>query len=97
MTKERIGPTANLEDIEARQRQRTKEEDEGVHYDDELDQKRLLDDTLLDHDVESMPVDRLVDRDTPEDRGSTPVDDETRGEKRRRQYEDGAEFVSETD
>ena len=32
--KEHIGPSANLEDIEAHQRQRAPEEDEGVTYDD---------------------------------------------------------------
>ncbi|BCS34263.1 hypothetical protein TBR22_A34920 [Luteitalea sp. TBR-22] len=95
--KERIGPSANLEDIEHRQRQRTEEEDEGVSYDDELDQKRLLDDAVHDHDVETMPLDRLIERDTPEQRGSLPVDDEARGEKRRKQYEGGAALVSETD
>ncbi len=94
---ERIGPSANLEDIEQHQLKRTEEEDEGVHYDDELDQKRLLDDALLDNDVNTMPIDRAVERDGPEDRGSLPVDDEARGEKRRKQYEGGAEFVSETD
>ncbi len=95
--KDDIGPTANLEDIEHRERQRTEDEDEGVTYDDELDQKRLLDDALHDHDVDSMPIERAVDRDGPEARGSLPVDDEARGEKRRQQYEDGAEFVSEID
>jgi hypothetical protein len=94
---EKIGPTANLEEIEHRQRQRTAEEDEGVTYDEELDQKRLLDDTLHDHDVDTMPVDRAIERDRPEQRGSLPVDDEARGEKRRTQYEGGAELVSETD
>jgi hypothetical protein len=94
---ERIGPSANLEDIEQFQRQRTEEEDEGVTYDDELDQKRVLDDTMHDHDVNDLPIERAVDRDTPESRGSLPVDDEARGEKRRQQYKDGAEIVSETD
>jgi hypothetical protein len=94
---ERIGPAANLEEIEHRQRQRTEEEDEGVTYDDELDQKRLLDDTVHDHDVDTLPIERAVERDRPEDRGALPVDDEARGEKRRRQYEGGAEIVSETD
>ena len=94
---EKIGPAANLEEIEHRQRQRTDEEDEGVTYDDELDQKRLLDDTLHDHDVGTMPVDRAIERDRPEQRGTLPVDDEARGEKRRRQYEGGAKLVSETD
>jgi hypothetical protein len=95
--KERIGPTANLEDIEQFQRQRTEEEDEGVTYDDELDQKRVLDDTMHDHDVADLPLERGVERDTPESRGNLPVDDEARGEKRRQQYEGGAELVSETD
>lgn len=95
--KERIGPTANLEDIEQFQRQRTEEEDEGVNYDEELDQKRVLDDAVHDHDLADLPFDRAVDRDTPESRGSLPVDDEARGEKRRQQYKGGAELVSETD
>ncbi|HTV03424.1 MAG TPA: hypothetical protein VMF13_22930 [Luteitalea sp.] len=95
--KEHIGPTANLEDIEHRQRQRAPEEDEGVTYDDDLDQKRVLDQTVEELDVDTMPVDRLIDRDTPESRGSLPVDDEARGEKRKKQYEGGAELVSETD
>jgi len=95
--KERIGPTANLEDVEQFQRQRTEEEDEGVTYDDELDQKRLLDDTMHDHDLADLPLDRAVERDTPESRGSLPVDDEARGEKRRQQYKGGADLVSETD
>ena len=95
--KEHIGPSANLEDIEQFQRQRAPEEDEGVNYDEELDGKRVLDDLVLDNDVNTMPVDRLIDRDRPEDRGSLPIDDEARGEKRRKQYEDGAELVSEID
>ena len=94
---EQTAPAANLEDIEQRQRQRTEEEDEGVTYDDELDQKRLLDETVIDHDIGDLPVDRLVERDTPESRGNPPVDDEVRGEKRKRQYEGGAEIVSEID
>jgi hypothetical protein len=94
---ERIGPAANLEDIEHRQRMRTEEEDEGVTYDDELDQKRLLDDTVHDHDRDTLPIERAAERDQPESRGSLPVDDEARGEKRRQQYEGGAELVSETD
>ena len=94
---ERIGPAPNLEDVEHRQRQRTEEEDEGVNYDDDLDLKRLLDDTVHDHDIDTMPVDRMHERDTPESRGSLPVDDEARGEKRKRQYDGGAEIVSETD
>lgn len=94
---ERIGPAANLEDVERRQLQRTEEEDEGVNYPDELDQKRLLDDAVQDHDIDTLPLERLADRDTPEQRGSSPVDDETRGEKRRKQYEGGADLVSEID
>ena len=95
--RERIGPSANLEDIEQFQRQRTEDEDEGVTYDDELDQKRVLDDTLHDHDVDDLPLQRAVDRDRPESRGNLPVDDEARGEKRRQQYKGGADLVSETD
>jgi hypothetical protein len=95
--KERIGPSANLEDIEQFQRQRTEDEDEGVNYDDELDQKRLIDDAVHDHDVADMPLDRAVERDRPESRGNLPVDDEARGEKRRQQYKGGAGLVSETD
>ena len=94
---ERIGPAANLEDIEHRQRMRTEEEDEGVTYDEELDQKRILDDAVHDHDLDTMPMERAVERDSPESRGNLPVDDEARGEKRRKQYEGGAELVSETD
>ena len=94
---ERIGPAANLEDIEHRQRQRTEEEDEGVTYDDEIDQKRILDDTVHDHDIDTMPIERAVERDRPESRGNLPVDDEDRGQKRREQYEGGAEIVSEID
>jgi hypothetical protein len=41
----RIGPAPNLEDIDNRQIQRAPEEDEGVNYDDELDAKRVLDET----------------------------------------------------
>ena len=95
--KEHIGPSANLEDIESHQRQRAPEEDEGVSYDDELDNKRVLDETVIDHDIPDLPLERLVDRDTPESRGSLAVDDEARGEKRKQQYEGGAELVSETD
>ena len=95
--KERIGPSANLEDVEQFQRQRTEDEDEGVSYDDELDQKRVLDDTLHDHDVADLPLPRAVDRDRPESRGNLPIDDEDRGEKRRQQYKGGADLVSETD
>ncbi len=46
----RIGPAPNLEDIERDQMRRAPEEDEGVNYDDELDAKRVLDDTLGDRD-----------------------------------------------
>jgi hypothetical protein len=95
--REHIGPSANLEDIEAHQRKRAPEEDEGVTYDDELDDKRVLDEAVHDHDIGDLPLNRLVDRDTPESRGNLGVDDEARGEKRKRQYEGGAELVSETD
>jgi hypothetical protein len=95
--KERIGPSANLEDIEQFQRQRTEEEDEGVNYDDELDQKRVLDDMVHDHDVGDLPLERAVDRDRPESRGNLPVNDGARGEKRRQQYKGGAGMVSEMD
>ena len=95
--REKIGPSANLEDIEHFQRQRTEDEDEGVTYDDELDQKRVLDDMVHDHDLADLPLQRAKDRDTPESRGNLPVDDEARGEKRRQQYKGGADLVSETD
>jgi hypothetical protein len=95
--REHIGPSANLEDIEQYQRQRAPEEDEGVTYDDELDQKRILDELVVEAEGDALPIDRLIERDRPEDRGSLPVDDEARGEKRRQQYEGGAELVSETD
>ena len=95
--KEHIGPSANLEDIEQFQRQRAPEEDEGVTFDDELDQKRILDDLVVEGDADALPIERMVERDRPEDRGNLPVDDEARGEKRRKQYEGGAELVSEND
>ena len=95
--KEHIGPSANLEDIEQFQRQHTPDEDEGVTFDDELDQKRILDDLVVEGDADALPIERMVERDRPEDRGNLAVDDEARGEKRRKQYEGGAELVSETD
>lgn len=93
---EQIDPVPNLEDVEFRQRQRTREEDEGVNYDDDLDLKRVLDETVEGRDVGTMPIDRIVERDRPEAR-EMPIDEEAREEKRRRQYEGGAEIVSETD
>ena len=95
--KEHIGPSANLEDIEQFQRQRAPEEDEGVNFDDELDEKRILNDLVVEGDADALPIDRMIERDRPEDRGNLPIDDEARGEKRRKQYEGGAELVSETD
>jgi hypothetical protein len=50
-----------------------------------------------DHDIDDLPLQRQVDRDRPESRGTLPVDDEARGEKRRQQYKGGAGLVSETD
>ena len=93
---EHIGPAPNLEDVQYRQRQPTKEEDEGMTYDDDLDLKRVIDETGEDRDVGTMPIDRIVERDRPEAR-EQPVDEEAREEKRKRQYKGGAEIVSETD
>ncbi len=94
---ERFGPAPNLEDVEHQQLKRTEEEDEGVNYDDELDQKRVLDEAMLDRESDTLPSERPVHRDSPEGRGSTTVTDETRGEKRKQQYEGGADLVSEID
>lgn len=40
-----VDPDLNLEDAERAQLERAEEEDEGVNYDDELDLKRVLDET----------------------------------------------------
>jgi len=39
-------PDLSLEEIERAQLERADEEDEGVNYDDELDLKRVLDDSM---------------------------------------------------
>jgi hypothetical protein len=88
-------PGFTLEELEQQQRERAPEEDEGVTYDEELDQKRILDDALADESP-ILPSERR-DEDTPEERGSTYVDDEVRGQKRKEQYEGGADLVSELD
>jgi hypothetical protein len=93
----RTGPAPNLEALEQDQLKRTREEDEGVNYDDELDQKRILDEAMLDRRGDVLPSERDVDDDRPDQRGSTTVTDEARGETRRKQYEGGADLVSEID
>jgi hypothetical protein len=88
-------PGFTVEELEQQQRQRAPEEDEGVTYDDELDQKRIIDDALSD-ESNVLPSERR-EEDTPDERGSTRVDDEVRGQKRKEQYEGGADLVSELD
>lgn len=95
---ERTGPAPNLEGMEQQNLRRTEEEDEGVNYDDELDQKRILDDVMLEGgNDERMPSERLEHRDDPDEVGRAPGVDEQRQEKRRQQYDDGADLVSELD
>lgn len=95
---ERTGPAPNLESIEQDARRRAPEEDEGVNYDEELDQKRVLDDVMLeDGNDERLPSERLEHRDDPDDDGRAPGVDEQRQDKRRQQYDDGADLVSELD
>ena len=88
-------PGFTVEELEQQQRQRAPEEDEGVTYDDELDQKRIIDDALSDES--NIPPSERREEDTPDERGSTRVDDEVRGQKRKEQYEGGADLVSELD
>lgn len=89
-------PGFTLEELEQQQRQRAPEEDEGVTYDDELDEKRILDEVMQDQG-DTLPSERPREDDTPDERGSTHVDDEVRGQKRKEQYEGGADLVSELD
>lgn len=95
---ERTGPAPNLEALEQDELRRTPEEDEGVNYDDELDQKRVLDDVMLeDGNDDRMPSERLEHRDDPDEPGRAPGVDEQRQGKRRQQYDAGADLVSELD
>lgn len=95
-TNDDIEPGFTLEELEQQQRERAPEEDEGVNYDDEIDEKRILDDVMLDQGT-TLPSERAREDDTPEERGSTRVDDEVRGQKRKEQCEGGADLVSELD
>ena len=67
----RIGPAPNLEDIERAQLARTEEEDEGVNYDDELDAKRVLDETSGDREG-PLPSEKRRDSSTPPDQRPIP-------------------------
>lgn len=90
------GPAPNLEALERNEQRRAPEEDEGVTFDEELDEKRIIDEELAEGD-NTLPSERPKERDTPEQRGSTRVDDEIRGETRKAQYDEGADLVSELD
>lgn len=95
-TNDDIEPGFTLEDLERQQGQRAPEEDEGVNRDDEMDEKGIVDAALLDQGT-TLPSERALEHDSPGHRGSTRVDDEVRGQKRKEQYDDGADLVSELD
>lgn len=65
----RIGPAPNLEDLQRNALKRAPEEDEGVTYDDELDAKRVLDESLGDRGPE-LPSER---RRWPRAAGEGPI------------------------
>jgi hypothetical protein len=95
-TKNDAGPGFTLEELEQQDQRRAPDEDEGVTYDEELDEKRILDEAMQDQS-DTLPSERPRENDTPEQRGSSRVDDEVRGRKRKAQYKGGADVVSEID